>query len=119
MFSGSEGVEVEVEHAFDDRVADFHHTLQSDQRAIVDFTPAEQFGVVAEIAQKPVQLPQRFGCAVKAAGESVALEELRLEHTKYDSLERLLCIPAVLGSLNPGEEKTAGYGIDGGTIAWT
>ena len=82
----------------------FHYTLQSNQRLIIDLVFSQQFCVVAEIAQKPAQLPHRSGGAVEAASDQAPGEMLGLENSEAEDVKRFLCLPAILRSINPDEE---------------
>ena len=42
---------------------------EPDQSFLIDLVAAEQFGVVAEIAQEPAELPQGFRGAIEPARE--------------------------------------------------
>ena len=63
-------VQPEQGSAVEDDVADLDHALQTYELRFVHFVASEQFGVVAEVAQEPVQLPQGFRAAIEPAGES-------------------------------------------------
>ena len=71
---GREAVEIEQGGAVYDRVADLYDAAEPEQASLIDLIPAEQFVVVAEVTQKPVEFPQRSGRAVKAAGNRVSSE---------------------------------------------
>ena len=52
-----EAVEVEQGSAIYD-MAEPDHTSEADQLPVIDLISAQQFGVVAEVAQEPVEFPQ-------------------------------------------------------------
>jgi hypothetical protein len=52
-------------------VADLDHALQTYELSFIHFIAPEQFGVVAEITQEPVELPKRFRAAIEPAGNDV------------------------------------------------
>ena len=58
---GSRAVKSEQGSAVEDDVADLDHALQTNNLAFVDLILTGQLGVVAKVAQEPVQLPQAFG----------------------------------------------------------
>ena len=82
----------------------FHYTLEADQRLVIDFIFSQQFGVVAEVAQKPAQFPHCSRCAVEAAGDQAPSEVLGLENREADLVIRFLQVPAILHSIHPDEE---------------
>ena len=86
-------------------MADLDHALQTDQALLVNLISRQQFGVVAEIAQEPGELPQGFGGAVQASGNGSPGERLRLDYGKAEKVKRLLGMPAVLGTLYPDQEQ--------------
>jgi hypothetical protein len=94
-------IKVEQGSAVHDNVADLDHASQTNQVLVVDLVLPEQLGVVPEIAQKPVELPQRSGCAVEASGEAVASEFRRCKDRKAKEIERFSRIPSMVGSLDP------------------
>ena len=87
-------------------MADLDDTAEADQALVVDLIPAEQFGVVAEVAQKPVEFPQRSGRAVEAAGNRVSGEFFGFEDREAKEIERFSCIPPMMGSLDANEQQT-------------
>ena len=52
--------------------ARFDHAAEANQVLVVDLVPVQQLGVIAEITQEPVKLPQCFRRAVEASHEGVA-----------------------------------------------
>ena len=67
-------VEIEQRSAVYDGVADLDDAAKADQVLVVDLIVTQQLGVVAEVAQKPVELPQRFRRAVETSGKECAGE---------------------------------------------
>ena len=103
--AGAKPSKLEQGSAVEDDFADLDHARQVDQCFVIDFIAAQQFGVVAEVAQEPAQLPQRFGCAVEAAGhETCPVRSLGLEDGEADLVIRFLLVPAILGSIHPDQE---------------
>ena len=101
-----ETVEVEQGSAVHDRVADLDDTAEPDQAFLVDLISAEQFGVVTEVAQKPVEFPQCSGRAVEAAGNRVSREFFGLEDREAEEIERFSRIPPMVRSLDANQEQT-------------
>ena len=86
-------------------MADLDYSSEANQAFVVDLILAEQFGVVTEVAQKPVEFPQRSGRAVEAAGNRVSGEFFGLEDREAEEIERLSGIPPMLSSLDANEEQ--------------
>ena len=82
----------------------FHYTLEADQSLIIDFIFSQQLGVVTEVAQKPGEFPHCSGCAVEAASDQAPGQMLRFENSEADLVIRFLDVPAILHSIDPGEE---------------
>src|SRR6266852_1884199 len=78
---------------------------QAQQSFFIDLVPAEQIGVVAEVAQEPVELPQGLGGTVKPSGHGFSGKLLGLEDGQAQGEERLLRVPAIERSLDPNEEE--------------
>jgi hypothetical protein len=55
-------------------VADLDDAAKPDQALLINFISPEQLGVVAEVAQEPVELPQRSRRAVETADDRMAAE---------------------------------------------
>jgi hypothetical protein len=83
-----ETIQVEQGSAVYKNVANLDHSTQANQVLVIDFILAEQFDVVTEIAQKPVEFPQRSGRAVEASGNRVSSEFFRLEDCEAEQIER-------------------------------
>jgi hypothetical protein len=82
-------------------VADLDHALQTYELGFVHLVASEQFGVVTEVAQEPVQLPQGFRGAVESARQEVSGKPAGLENDKTERLGALhrlspvgCCVPA-------------------------
>ncbi len=88
----------------------------------VDFVASEQFGVIAEIAQEPAQLPQRFRAAIEPAGDDLSGESAGFKDGETQGVIGLLCMPAELGAVHPNQEDTVGNLVSGtaigGVQAW-
>src|SRR5579864_1707348 len=75
----------------------------------VELVASEELGVIAEVAQEPAQLPQRFFGAIDPAGKQAADEMLGFEDGKLDGVEGLLGMPAVLRPLDADQIDTIGH----------
>src|ERR1700719_1395237 len=76
-----------------------------EQSFIVDLILSEQFRVVSEIAQKPIQLPKRSFGAVEPAQKRSFRKRFGLENDKPQRQERLLRMPAIGSSIDPNESQ--------------
>ena len=102
-----------------DDMTHFEHTLQAEQCLVVDFVLAQQFRVIAEVAQEPAQFPHGSGGAVEAAGDQASGQMLGLENSEAYEVIRFPGMPAILRAINPDKEQAIGDGVDGGAIGRT
>src|SRR6266478_278171 len=73
-FTGwGKSAEIEKTAAIQGGAGNPHDSPQAEQRFFVDFISAHQIGVVAKVPQEPAEFPKRFGSAVEAAVEGMAL----------------------------------------------
>src|ERR1022692_4668622 len=93
--------------------ADLYYAPQVDQGLVVDRIIAQQFGVVAEVAQEPAQLPHSPGCAVDTASHKAAGQMLGLDNREPDLVKRLLPVPAILRAIYPDKKQTVGDRVNG------
>ena len=93
--------------------ADLDHAPQVDQGLVIDLILSEQFGVIAEVAQEPAQLPHRPGRAVQAAGHETPGQVPGLEDGEADLVIRLLLVPAILGPIHPDQEDPIRNRVNG------
>src|ERR1700730_4594640 len=91
-----EAVEVEDRDAMHRDFADLYHAPEVEQGLVIDLILSEQLRVVAELAQKPAQLPHRSGGAVQAAGHEAPGQMLGFKDSEADLVVRLLLVPAIL-----------------------
>src|ERR1022692_4919368 len=98
--------------------ADLYYAPQVDQGLVVDRILAQQFGVVAEVAQEPAQLPHSPGCAIESAGYEASGQMLGLEDREADLVIGLLLVPAILSAVHPDKEQTVGNRGNGRHIPW-
>src|SRR5450631_882924 len=89
-------------------MADLDDSLQTYELALVDFVATEEFSVVAEVAQEPVELPQGFRGAIEPAREAVASEPAGLKNGKRQCVVGFLCLPLIPNTLHPDEEDSVG-----------
>ena len=81
-----------------------------DQGLLIHLILAEQFHVVAEIAQEPIEFPEGAFSRVKPTGEGSMLERRWLQHNESDLQESLLRMPSV-GSPFDADQKQAFDGL--------
>src|SRR5437868_43478 len=91
-------------------MADLDHTYESDQLFFIDFIASEQFRVIAEIAQKPIQLPQSFRGAVEPPSKGMAGEGIGFDYLKVKRVVSLLPVPAILHTSHADQEAPVGKG---------
>ena len=108
-----EAVEVEDGDAVHGDFADLDHAPQVDQGLVIDLVLSQQFGVVAEVAQEPAQLPHCPGCAVEAPGHETPGQMLGLEDGEADLVIRFLLVPAILGPIHPDQEDPVRNRVNG------
>ena len=97
-------------------MADLDHALQTYELGLVHFIASEQLGVVAKVAQEPVQLPQGFRAAIEAAGKDVAGKPAGLKNGQSQRVVGLLRLPTKLDSLHPNQEDSVGDLVGGTAI---
>src|SRR6266852_2969350 len=78
---------------------------QAQQGFFIDLVPAEQIGVVAEVAQEPGELPQGLGRAIESSGDRLSGVLFGLEDGQAQGEARLLRVPPIEGSLDSDQEK--------------
>ena len=112
MAGRGEAIEVEQGTAVHDGATDLDDAAETNQVLVVDLILAQQFGVITEIAQEPVKLPQRFRRAVEASQEGVAGQGFRFKHGELKVVVRPLCVPAIACALDQEQDigKNAGRG---------
>src|ERR1700752_1042367 len=76
-----------------------------EQSFIVNLILSEQFRVVSEIAQKPIQLPKGSFRAVQPTRKRSCCKRLRLENHKANGQEWFLRMPPIGGSIDANEEQ--------------
>ena len=82
-------------------MANLDHTLETYELSFVDFVASEQFGVVAEVAKEPVQLPQGPRAAIEPAGNDLTGKSAGLKDGQRQGVIGLLCLPLKPGLVAP------------------
>src|SRR5258706_3063768 len=113
-----EAVKVEERDAVHCDFANLDHAPQVDKGLVIDLIFAKQLGVVAEVAQKPTQLPHSPGRAIQPTGHEATGQMLWLEDSEADLVIRFLLVPATLRPIHPNKEQTIRNGVNGRYIGW-
>src|SRR5438105_396890 len=108
LASRSKSIQVGQAGAMNRCVADLDDAAEPRQSCFVKLVVREEFRVIAEVPQKPAQLPQSFRSAVEPAGDRSSTELARLEDRKTQCIKRLLRVPAVLDTFHSNQEHTIG-----------
>ena len=103
-----EAVKVEEGGTVQNRVADLDDAAESNEVLVIDFIPPKYFGVVAEVAEEPGELPQGFRRAIHTAGNSVSRERLWLKDGEAQEVIGFLGVPAILGPVHTHQEQAVG-----------
>src|SRR5438552_5410934 len=90
---------------------DLDHAAEANNVLVIDFVTSKKFSVIAEVPEKPVQLPQRFVCAVEAPSESVARQEFGLKHREHEAVIRFQRVPAILSMGDSRQIQSIGEGL--------
>src|SRR5215470_9168801 len=101
-----ESIQVEHCRAVHDGMANLYHPAQPEQALVINLVAFEEFGIVAEVAKEPVELPQILGTAGEPGAESVPCHHGRLKHGELNGVKRFLPVPTVLQSLDAHQEQT-------------
>jgi hypothetical protein len=102
----SEGIEILK------RAAVYRHAGGSDDSAEIEESPfihlvsTEEFGVVAEIAKKPVEFPKCSVGAVQPSRERSCVEWFWFDNDKSDLEERFLGMPSIGNPFHTNEKQT-------------
>jgi hypothetical protein len=86
------------------RAGDADDSPQSQQSFLIDFVSAHQIRVIAEIPQKPVELPQSPRGAIKPARDRMSLVLLWFEDSEPDDEKCPLRMLAVIGPVDADQE---------------
>src|ERR1700758_2947784 len=103
---GSESIEIQEGMSVQHGVGDANNALKAEQSFIVEFIPAQQVSVVAEISQEPAQPPECFGCAVDPSSQGMAAVLFGLEHGESQEIERSGWMPTIESSFDSNQENT-------------
>ena len=74
------------------------------QRFLIDLILSEQFGVIAKVPKKPIELPECSLAAVQPSGEGTCGERFGLEDYEAKNEEGLLRMPAVGSCIDTHQE---------------
>src|SRR5438477_12392692 len=88
--SRCKAVEAEVSNAVHHGTADLYYSPEVEQNLVIDLILSQQFGVIAGIAQKQVQLPHCPERAIEAPRYESAGQMFGLEHGEGDFVIRFL-----------------------------
>jgi hypothetical protein len=88
------------------RVGSPNNPAEIQESLLIDLVPLEQFGVIAKISQKPIELPKGTLGAVQASREGLACESLRFEDPEAESVKRLLGMPAVGNRFDANQKES-------------
>ena len=80
-------------------------TAEPQECLFIDLISCEQFSVVAEVTQKPAELPERSIRALEASIEGQCLIRSWLDDAKAKREERFLRMPAIGGSFHADQEQ--------------
>ena len=100
-----ETIQAEKGSAVHDNVADLDHSTQANQILVIDFVLPEKLGVVTEIAQEPVEFPERSGRAVEATGNQVSREFFRFKDREAEKIKGFSRVPSMIGTFDPNQEQ--------------
>src|SRR5208283_619538 len=87
-------------------VADLDHSFQSYDLGLVDFIASKQFGVVAEIAQEPVELPEGLRVAIEPARNEVPSKPAGLKNGQSQGVIGLPFLSIKPDSLHLNQEDS-------------
>src|SRR6516165_3872654 len=80
-------------------------TAKLKQRSFIDLVAAQEFGIVAKVAQEPVQAPESAFTAVDTAGKRLVQVSFWLQNPEAHGQKRLLGMLAVSGVFNTHQEE--------------
>src|SRR5579864_6272547 len=100
-------------------MANFNHTAQAHELALINFIAVQQLSVIAKIAQEPVEFPECFRAAIEPAGQNVVRESARFNHSESDSVVLFRCIWTKLHPLNANQENPIRSQANSGAIRRT
>jgi len=79
--------------------------MKVEERFLIHLILPEQFGVIAKVAQEPIELPERSSAAVQPPGEGMCGEGFGLKDYKAENEEWLLRMPAVGSGIHAHQEE--------------
>src|SRR5215471_18249564 len=89
-------------------MTDLDHAAESGQGFFIDLFVGKQFRIVEEIAKEPAELPHGILGAVETPDDGKTDKVLRFENGEPKDIERLLRVPAELGTVDEDEEDAIG-----------
>ena len=93
-------------------MADLDHPCQTHKLGFVDLITSQQFGVLAEIPQEPVQFPQGSRAAIDPARKDLPGKPPGLTNGQSERVVSPQCLPLKLRSLHTNQEDTVGDHAD-------
>ncbi len=91
-------------------MSDFCDSLKIDELSGIDFILADEFRVIPEVTQEPVEFSESLGGAVETPGERFARELLRLDDGEAEREVRLLPVVAVERAHHAKQKDPVGKG---------
>jgi hypothetical protein len=82
-----------------------NNSAKAEERFLVNLVSAKQISVIAEVPEKPVQLPQGSLGAIQPPGERSSCKRFRLENDKTNRQEGFLRMPPIGRSIDANEEQ--------------
>jgi hypothetical protein len=79
-------------------------STEPDEGPLINLLAARQLRVIAEVAQKPGELPQRLRCAGELRGKHAAGQGPRFDDGKLHRVERLPAFSLVADSINSDQK---------------
>jgi hypothetical protein len=81
------------------------HPAEVQEGLLIHLVSVEQIGVIAEITQEPIQLPEGSFSAVQPPREGSSYKRLRLQNNKANRQKRFLRMPAIRSGIDSNQEK--------------
>ncbi len=110
LFSACKSFQVEKRSAGDRGVSDFCDSLQIDEFSGIDFILADEFRVIPEVTQEPIEFPEGLRGAIETPGERLARELLRLDDGEAERELGLLAVVAVERANYANQKDPVGKG---------
>ncbi len=91
-------------------MSDLCDSLKIDEFSRIDFILADEFRVIAEVTEEPVEFPEGLGGAVEPPGERLARELLRLDDGEAERELGLLAVVAIESADHAKQKDPVGKG---------